>query len=113
MAYADFVLNNAYTTTQTLFGAAQQWVPLPAAFPPIQFVSTSSIAYPANADFMGCRIYTDSTSAGYAVAQIGGYIKGGKWFYFAGAGHIPFSLSGAETTRVQLYYRSPNEGVEI
>ncbi len=111
MAFAEFELNNAYTTTQTLFGEAKQWVPVPAAFPPIQYISTSSIAYPADGDFMGCRIYNDTTSAGYTVAQIGGYLKGGKWLYFAGTGHITFSATG--TTKVQLYYRSPNEGVEI
>ena len=113
MAFADFPLPNAYTTTQTLFGGAYQWMKLPQAFPPIQYISTSSIAFPATGDFEGVLFCADTTSAGVTVAQVGGYIKGDKWFYLSGAGHLPIPLAGIHASRVRLYYRAVGEGVEI
>jgi len=125
MAYAQFDIPNAYTTTQTLFGVAGQWIPLPAAFPPIQFVSTSSIAFPDSGDFTGALIMTDTTSAGNPirnnrVVQIEGYIKGGKWLYLSGAAHPLYMNPSADTAgpiipkgTLKLYYRAVGEGVEI
>jgi len=120
--YASWHLGTSEVTTTTKFGVEGYWAKLPDAFPPIQYIRTTSVAVPADGNTRGCIVTIVETTTGangYGPVQyhidargIIQYQTGDKWFLFRSRPDLRLNQEERPQivyTQVQLYYRSSPE----